>query len=329
MRSSPVHDRRGGFTLIELLVVIAIIGILMALLLPAIQKVREAANKMLCGSNLRQIGIALHNYHNDYNKLPCGGITDGNCCATESRETWTISLLPYVEQDALHKTYNFAATNEHSSNAFTRTQHVKMYTCPSDSNARQLMVPASGPGQVANIPYMTGSYRAVSGVSDTADWFDNAWGSTALRGGTSWRGGIYSCSQPRGIGPARITFPDGTSNTIIVGEYTTITETRRTSFWAYTYTSFNQSSIVVHNLYPQNLTGGQSRQLLNDYTRCVAIGGVGTSNPCKRGFASNHAGGINFVFGDGSVRSVPTGVDMSILASLATIAGGELVPTDF
>jgi prepilin-type N-terminal cleavage/methylation domain-containing protein/prepilin-type processing-associated H-X9-DG protein len=329
MVQTPVQSRRGGFTLIELLVVIAIIGILMALLLPAIQKVREAANKMLCGSNQRQIGIALHNYHNDFNSLPCGGVTDGICCGTPSKETWAITLLPYVEQDALFKTYNMAAFNEDPANTFTRTQFVKMYACPSDSQSKQLLVPASGPGADLSPPrqYMTSSYRAVSGLSDTCDWFDNAWGSTCLKGG--WRGALYSCSKPRGIGPAKITFPDGTSNTIILGEYTTITEPRRTTFWAYTYTSYNQSSVVVHTNYPTNLTGGQSRQLLNDYNRCVAIGGVGTSNPCKRAFASMHAGGINWLFGDGSIRSISTGVDMSVLAALATIAGGELVPTDF
>src|SRR5438128_6330456 len=107
-------SRRSAFTLIELLVVIAIIVLLMALLLPAVQKVREAANKMLCGSNLRQIGIASHNYHNDFSKLPCGLYgpvrADGSTAVAPNtalnRGPWAgclVPLLPYFEQDSLFK----------------------------------------------------------------------------------------------------------------------------------------------------------------------------------------------------------------------------------
>src|SRR5262245_46465528 len=98
---------RTAFTLIELLVVISIIALLMALLLPAIQKVRAAADKMICQSNLRQIGIALHHYHNDYGRLPAGyqatmtyvdGATD-----TSTGWSWAALLLPYIEQDSTHR----------------------------------------------------------------------------------------------------------------------------------------------------------------------------------------------------------------------------------
>src|SRR4026209_155940 len=91
-----------GFTLIELLVVIAIIGILIALLLPAVQKVREAANRAKCGSNLKQIGIAILNYHDQHGPFPNGGITEGYCCGTKSKDTWTISILPYLERDDVY-----------------------------------------------------------------------------------------------------------------------------------------------------------------------------------------------------------------------------------
>ncbi len=123
MRSSDPCKRR-GFTLIELLVVIAIIATLMALLLPAIQKVREAANKMLCGSNLRQINTAIHNYHNDHNHLPPGRLDyDGGA-------TWTILILPYLEQGNFYSQWDLTQRYYVHPLAVRQTQ-VKVYLCPS------------------------------------------------------------------------------------------------------------------------------------------------------------------------------------------------------
>jgi len=150
-----VKTRRTGFTLIELLVVIAIIAILMALLLPAVQKVREAANKMLCASNLRQIGIAAHNYHNDYNKLPPGGFGPVNTpvtipAAQAQYAGCLVVLLPYLEQDNLFKIVTQPGTGTNRgvelsllkgdanwwtlNSAYVGAQtRLKMFECPSDS----------------------------------------------------------------------------------------------------------------------------------------------------------------------------------------------------
>jgi prepilin-type N-terminal cleavage/methylation domain-containing protein len=321
---------RPGFTLVELLVVIAIIGVLVALLLPAVQAARESARRMSCVNNLRQIGIALHNHHDVFGTFPPGGITNGTCCSTQSGPTWTIFILPYVEQQALYDRYDQTQSNEHANNAFVRTSFVKGYSCPSDALIKRLIVPASGPGNSLNDQYMTGSYRAMAGVTDGLGWFDAECGRIYPLG---QRGVLHSSSDPKYPTPysggysappynkeriANIT--DGTSNTLMVGEYYTSPKSSpsRTTFWAYTYTSFNQSEVVLPP---------QSRQLYADFDKCVNAcpNCVGTSNPCKRSWGSNHPQTINFVMADSSIRPISTNIDMLQFAALATIESGELV----
>ncbi len=320
--------KRTGFTLIELLVVIAIIAVLIGLLLPAVQKVREAANRLSCSNNLKQIGLALHNYHDTNAKFPAGGFTPGNCCGTRSGSTWAVDILPYLEQDNLYKQYkHWPVTNEDPANAFVRTQNVKPYNCPSDVDLNRTDRPASGPG--SGLQYARSSYRAVSGRSgftgrvfwDTCEPglinnLPRQYNRTLPR---EWRGVLHSTGAlspqcPQGGPESMASIVDGTSNTLLVGEFSIIDVPRRRTFWAYTYTSYNASSI-----------SDQSRILGNSYARCNSSGGPGGDNPCKRGFGSNHSGGLNFVLADGSVRFISYNVDINMLGALATIAGGEVV----
>src|SRR5688572_4003605 len=120
-----MHERslsRPAFTLIELLVVIAIIGVLVALLLPAVQKVREAANRVQCQNNLKQFGLAVHNYHAAYDVLPPARIAYQYC-------PWTVLLLPYLEQDNLYRQFDLKATSAVQPVAAMQTS-VPVYTCP-------------------------------------------------------------------------------------------------------------------------------------------------------------------------------------------------------
>ncbi|MEX1026649.1 MAG: DUF1559 domain-containing protein [Candidatus Paceibacterota bacterium] len=311
MKLSSRIRERGGFTLVELLVVIAIIGILVALLLPAVQAAREAARRMSCGNNLKQIGLAIHNYHDTYKSFPAGGITEGNCCATRSRTTWTISILPFLEAQPLYDRYDFNVFNEDPQNQFVRESEMPAYACPSDINEGRLNRPESGPG--SGLDYRMGSYRAISGMSDGSGWFDNAEGLVLPK---QWKGALHSVWPAQGLSWERFaTVTDGTSNTLMVGEYGTETRNRRGTFWAYTYTSYNESSATLN----------QPRTLLNDYDRCVAIGGAGGANSCKRGFGSFHPGVIQFVRVDGAVRAVNLTIDSTVYTGMATIAGGEAV----
>jgi prepilin-type N-terminal cleavage/methylation domain-containing protein len=305
----PGGGKPHGFTLVELLVVIAVIGVLVALLMPAVQAAREAARRSQCSSHLKQLGVALHNYHDLAGSFPPGSIFLGTCCSDESYTSWPISILPYLEQGALFARYNQDETNESFFNQFVREQYVPVYVCPSEPRTRELMEPESGPANDLNIQYRPGSYRGVGGRSDGSGWWDNYPQYQSLP--DDWRGVLHVVDvhlKPESFSTIR----DGTSNTLLVGEYGTASRIRRRTFWAYSYASYNKSDVVP-----------ESRTLINDFDRCAAAGGMGGLQACSRGWGSFHPGIVQFLFCDGSVRPISRSVDMQLLAEAATIGGHE------
>jgi prepilin-type N-terminal cleavage/methylation domain-containing protein/prepilin-type processing-associated H-X9-DG protein len=345
--SLPVRTgRRGrsGFTLIELLVVIAIIAILIGLLLPAVQKVREAAARATCANNMKQMGLALHGHHDARGTLPPGGMNGGNCCGQNLWTNWAIEILPYMEQDNIYRQYNQNQLNNSPGNKFVTQSRVKSYECPSDVNAGRLMQPASGAqadrGSAAapdQALWMTSSYRAISGRSndipghgawDTSE--PALWPSNTMN--QSFRGLLHATSAAyNGIpaqtavaqlgGPERlIGCTDGLSNTLMLGEYATQSTIRRTSFWAYTYTSYNQSSIGSESRYFGTHYGASA----SDPGSCAGTPGLNTDQLCKRSINSFHPQGANFTMGDGSVRFISRNVAMNQLQGMATMAAGEV-----
>ncbi|MDX1944291.1 MAG: DUF1559 domain-containing protein [Pirellulaceae bacterium] len=301
--------RSGGFTLVELLVVIAIIGILVALLLPAVQAARESARRTSCSSNLRQIGLAMHAYHDAVGSFPPGGITLGPCCSTESYTSWPIAILPFLEQGTLKAQYDDNETNESPVNQTVREQFVPVFVCPSDLHTRQLDRPETGPANALQLQYRPGSYRGMGGRSDGSGWWDSDPLYQSLL--PQWKGILHLVDDQ--LTTERFaTLQDGASMTILAGESCTKTHLRRRTFWAYSYGSYNKSDAVP-----------QSRTLLNDYDRCAAIGGAGDIQACSRGWGSFHPGAVQFLMADAAVRPVPLSVDMNLFAEAATIAGQE------
>jgi prepilin-type N-terminal cleavage/methylation domain-containing protein/prepilin-type processing-associated H-X9-DG protein len=313
-----------GFTLIELLVVIAIIGILIALLLPAVQKVRETANNTVCKNNLKQMGLALLNYHSTNRVFPPGADAPRPEWGSVGGATWAIYILPYIEQDSLAKLYHFELSNTAPEQKTVRETLVKTYICPSDHTGDfGLEVPDSGYG--GRPAYRPSSYRGVEGKTlnrnsnDQNKWFDSQL-SGESDGPKEFRG-ILHVVGINGLTVERLAdIKDGASNTLMVGEYSTKTHETRDTFWAYSWNQYTMSSAMP-----------QPRTLINDYNACLALSGKQVpfdsgDNACKRAFASFHTNGaLNFAFCDGSVHTIATNIDLNTFTALATIAGSETV----
>jgi len=319
------HHR--AFTLVELLVVITIIGMLIALLLPAVQAARESARRAQCGNNLKQIGLALQNYHSTVGSLPPGninsaaGLCPGNPEPTAAYSSqfgnWAIAILPYLEQGNLFDRYDFRSLNESPENQAVREMVVSTYACPSDLDTRTPAVPAVGPAAAAGAKYAPGSYRAVTGRSDDGcNFLDSEMMSGYDKHSRGPIHAIFTAPAWKKAYPGVETFAhirDGTSNTLLVGESTTSTNTGYRTFWAYSFAYFTLSGATA-----------QPRTFWGDFDRCVAAGGDGDSIPCKRGWGSFHSGGMHFVLCDGSVHFLNESIDTVLFGNLATIAGEEL-----
>ncbi len=323
--------RRHGFTLVELLVVIAIIGILIALLLPAVQAAREAARRSQCSNSLHQIIIGLQTYHDAVKTFPPGNITLGNCCGTLSFTNWAIAILPQLDLQPLFMQYNPNLFNEDTGTVQSnfRRQIVAIYNCPSDPNRLRAEVPASGPGNDRGLIYQHSSYRGVAGAQRVhPENFDNSeWCAipAASRPSERQKGLLHTIDTPvTGLGVSGTcglrdpetmgTIWDGTSNTFAVGEYATVTTSRRGTFWAYSYTTY----VLGH-------TNRESRTMLPDYDLCASLPGNNADQPCKRGFASMHPNGMNFAMCDGAVKFVTRNINTVIYFGLGTVGGKEQV----
>jgi prepilin-type N-terminal cleavage/methylation domain-containing protein/prepilin-type processing-associated H-X9-DG protein len=326
-----VGTHRRGFTLIELLVVIAIIAILIGLLVPAVQKVREAAARMACSNNLHQIALAMHNHHDARGTLP-PGVGQYGCCWG----TWLMAALPYIEQDNLYQLYqNFggndatglrygAGTNRTS----VTTQRIKTYTCPSD----QPNAPASS---------ITSHNYVVNYGNTTFFQSDVVVGGTTIKfggapfncypGSTSDDGPVnaaQAATWTRVYGsPVKLTeILDGTSNTLMLSEVKQGQglDARGFAWWG------GASGFVT--LYgpnasdPDVMGGAWCNTALPINAPCTTnISAPPSPFGRRQGARSRHTGGVNVALCDGSVRFVTNGIDIRVWQALGTSKGGEVI----
>ncbi len=310
---------RTGFTLIELLVVIAIIAVLIALLLPAVQSARESARRISCFNNLKQIGLALHNYHDANNAFPPGYAShwkrDGGDEGTAEDDighgwAWASMILPQMEQGNVFNAINFGLTMTYRANDTAQLLRVNAYLCPSD-NPKPLIPVRNEENSETIYTVASANYVGCYGTGEV--------GEAPGRGD-----GLFFRNSRVRFGD----ITDGTSQTLAVGErsqdlsYVTWTG-RAIGGWLHPTPTFE---------------GGRNKfdpEPEESFT--MVLGPIGTDNPPRtpnyfaahvEDYRSRHPGGVNFLFGDGSVHFIKDGIAQHVFQALATRAGGEVLGGD-
>ncbi len=300
-RKTTTVRQRGGFTLIELLVVIAIISVLIGLLLPAVQRVREAANRASCSNNLHQIGLAFTMYHDIYGKLPPTRLSDRHA-------TWAVLILPYIEQGNLYAQWNLA-NFYYDQPDVARLTPVPIYFCPSRRSAQNAGPSISGdqdddigPGVLGPfVPGALGDYAVCTGT-DNCDGCDCD--------GYAFNGAFRACINQYGQSLGFITLSDvtdGLSNTLFAGD-------------KHVLMGYFGCGVLDCSLYN------------GDYWMCSSRS-AGPNYPLAQkptdpiiGFGGYHMTICHFVFGDSSVRPVSNSTDPNVLGLLANISDGQAIP---
>jgi len=324
---SPFRSRP-AFTLIELLVVIAIIAILIGLLLPAVQKVREAASRMQCQNNLKQIGLGLHNYHDTISRFPMGG-TASPAGAGSYGHSWWILILPHIEQDNLFKSLDLLGTSNTrgdtglvytgtnvANGAALSSKKLSMLLCPSSPLPKYTLI-GSVPGEGVASP----TYTGIAGAVDHPSTNDRDGESNPHAGiGRISRGGVFVSFV--GYNIASIT--DGTSNTMLVGEQSDFcVDAARTKIDC--RSDFGHSMAMGPELRETrtwNVTSVRY-QINNKLWGNKGVGDqfYGQNRPLQ----SAHTGGINALLGDGSVKFIRESMALQTLYNLSNRDDGNAV----
>lgn len=352
MNASPIQRHRsGGFTLVELLVVLAIIAVLLGLLLPAVQKVREAAYRLQCQNHLKQIGLALHGYHDVQATFPPGLVLSG-FEVTDAEATGFTYLLPHLEQDNTHRLYHFEDAWWLPSNTEAVAVPVKVFYCPSNRTRGDLDLAAIAAQWGFRLPPKVAAcdYAFCHGANGALnrDWTKIP---ATVRG-------VFHIRQP-GIPQAGVRIADihdGTTATMALGEAAggnssylvrdlrqpsqaarddsgqTVAIEQSWSAAGVTDTAHPWYGSVFAVTAQYGLPPDPRDEPMNRRPTTPTVYGNDTQGDNRRGldfvsgFRGMHPGGCNFVFCDGSVRFVPATVAADVYRALSTYAGGEVLP---
>jgi prepilin-type N-terminal cleavage/methylation domain-containing protein/prepilin-type processing-associated H-X9-DG protein len=332
--------RHRGFTLIELLVVIAIIAVLIALLLPAVQAAREAARRASCVNNLKQFGLAMHNYHDSIGTFPIGAMgirgpltvnnggkyPDGSL-ASNHRRTWAFMILPYLEKGPLFQAINFSLPFNPPVGAANNTVSESLiagFSCPSDPTVNQ----------IDQNNRREGNY--------VVNWGNSNWNQAMFTGFNPFSGNPLDPYRPvpfigapftmdRSFGIQNIT--DGTSNTLLMAEVI-IGATMGTTGYEHRGDVYNDDYncamfmgyTAPNSTIPDWIANGYCRYPY--LTNPVCSGTSGGAQNAYNASRSYHAGGINALLADGSVKFFKNSINVPVWRSLASTSGGEVISSD-
>ena len=303
----PTPAARRGFTLIELLVVIAVIAILVSLLLPAVQQAREAARRTACLNNLKQIGLAMHNYESALGSFPSGYIYEPGPEGNRSGYGWGALLLPYLDQAPVHDQIDFRAPIYDPANAFVRTRHLPAFLCPTDTVSPDGFV-VMGEGEATEPEITTGETEAYAMAS-----FAACFGPPDLDETQEQRDGMFSRNSSTRPADVR----DGLSQTLAVGE-------RNNG-------PFRAAAVHgVHFEYETTWIGAvrEITEASDDHGHMVLFQTGHTPNSSEsddRDISAPHRGFAQFLLGDGSVHTIAETIDLETYQALSTRAGREIV----
>jgi prepilin-type N-terminal cleavage/methylation domain-containing protein/prepilin-type processing-associated H-X9-DG protein len=371
-------ERRGGFTLIELLVVIAIIAVLIALLLPAVQSAREAARRIQCTNNVKQIGLGLHNYHSTHNTFPlgrsCTGAGAGNLpnCGVWDGYSAHALLLGYMEQGNIYNTINFSLSSTQLANSTAVVTKINSFLCPSDANAGSGSF--SGGWDIDNDFSNINSYAASMGTTYVSDENGQLNSGSGIPPSST---GLFSYSFAYGIQSCA----DGTSNTVAFAEALVgappfapvrgngVGGSGGNPTWGSLGTPpvddvYGNVAQVMSDLQGCNAAWNSAQIIYNTrgyiwamgsngftmfntivppsskqypWNECSFIGFGGGGTPSWPNAAngmnfanasSNHPGGANVMFGDGSVKFIKDSINMQTWWALGTRNSGEVISSD-
>lgn len=345
--STRRFQNRRGFTLVELLVVIAIIGVLVGLLLPAVQAAREAARRMSCSNNMKQLGLALHMYHDTNQRMPPASFVAD--VTTNRPASWLVRILPYMEQSAAYNLSTFSGTDWASRSDGINANWlpynglvVPSLACPSSPLPGTRVDPASAGtialGSPAELEIQISSYVGVNGDynEDNSQW-------NGYHGMSDYNGIIVPVDDRNRMTVRFASITDGTSQTVAIGEQSNFTrvrladgtfdkyDQRASNWWGGAWSGGGGGTSTGSEAYWMNISSSR-----------VGINYVATSRYTPHGigpywygrpghhsiFTSAHPGGAQFTLGDGSVRFLSENMRFEIFSLLTNRADGQVVPGD-